>query len=76
MSANDPYDPQAAAESDPPIIVHGSGSIDIDVPPGFEQQLGTGKKFKNEKVHLVSLQINEDTPIPLKKDDKITITYK
>lgn len=75
MSANDPYDPQVT-ESDPPIIVHGSGSVDIDVPPGFDQQPGTGKKFKNEKVHLVSLQINEDTPIALNKGDKITINYK
>jgi hypothetical protein len=45
------------------------------VPYGFNDQ-GGGKKFKNEKVNLVSLQINEDTPITLNKNDKIKITYK
>jgi hypothetical protein len=70
MSTNDP---QASASSDPPIIVHG-GSVAVDVPPNFVDQ--GDKKFKNEKVTLVSLQINEDTPIPLNKGDRITITYK
>ena len=73
MSANDPNNPQASAESDPPIIVHG-GSVQVDVPVNFIDQ--GGKKFKNDKVTLVSLQINEDTPIPLNKGDRITITYK
>jgi hypothetical protein len=71
MSDNDPQ----AAASDPPILIQGGGSIDIDVPAGFTEQGGT-KRFKNDKVNLVSLQINEDTPITLNKDDKITITYK
>ena len=72
MSSNDPNDPQTAT-SDPPIIVHG-GSVAVDVPANFIDQ--GGKKFKNDKVTLVSLQINEDTPIPLNKGDRITITYK
>ncbi|HEV7905866.1 MAG TPA: hypothetical protein VGO96_18650 [Pyrinomonadaceae bacterium] len=75
MSTNDPNYPQTApAASDPPIIVHG-GSVSVDVPPGFDAPAGS-KKYKNDKVQLVSLQINEDTPIQLNKDDKITITYK
>lgn len=69
MSNNDPQ----AAESDPPIIVHG-GSVSVDVPPNF-QDLGD-KKFKNDKVTLDTLQINENTPIQLNKGDRITITYK
>lgn len=73
MSSNDPNDPQASASSDPPIIVHG-GSVAVDVPASFQDE--GGKKFKNDKVQLVSLQINEDTPIALNKNDKITITYK
>jgi hypothetical protein len=72
MQDNEPM----AAESDPPIIIQGGGSVDIDVPTGFNAQLEGGKNFKNEKVNLVSLQINEDTPIPLNKTDKIKITYK
>lgn len=67
---------QAAATSDPPIIVQGGGSVEVDVPTGFNAQATTGKKFKNDKVNLVSLQINEDTPIPLNKGDRITITCK
>jgi hypothetical protein len=70
MSDNDP---QASASSDPPIIVHG-GSVRVDVPAGFIDE--GGKKFKNDKVTLDTLQINEDTPIPLNKGDRITITYK
>lgn len=65
---------QAAAASDPPIIIQGGGSVEIDVPTGFTEQVG--KKFKNDKVNLYSLQIDEDTPITLNKNSKITITYK
>ncbi len=65
------------AESDPPIIVQGGGSIDVQVPDGFNQQpTGNGKNFKNDKVNLVSLQIDEQTPIPLNKNARITIIYK
>jgi hypothetical protein len=74
MSTNDPNAPQTSATSDPPIIVHG-GSVEIEVPASFTG-LGISKKFKNDKVTLVSLQINEDTPITLNQGDKISITYK
>lgn len=70
MSENNPQ-----TDVDPPIIVQGGGSVDIDVPAGFTAPTGS-KKFKNDKVNLVSLQINEDTPITLNKGDKIRITYK
>jgi hypothetical protein len=78
MQDNEPM----AAQSDPPIIIQGGGSVDIDVPTSFTQVPpasyveGSGKNFKNTKVNLVSLQINEDTPITLNKNDKIKITYK
>jgi len=73
MSEENPQ--PAAAEVDPPIIVQGGGSVDIDVPAGFNAPSG-GKKFKNDKANLDTLQINTDTPIKLNKGDKITITYK
>lgn len=64
----------AAAASDPPIIIQG-GSVQVDVPPGFTEQAGD-KKFKNDQVHLVSLQIDDNPPIALNKNSKITITYR
>lgn len=67
---------QAAAASDPPIIIQGGGSVEVDVPASFNALLSGGKKFKNDNVHLVSLQIDENTPITLNKNSKITITYK
>jgi hypothetical protein len=78
-------DPNPLAEGDPPIIVQGGGSVNIIVPPNFSEQTisaylkagsGHGKDFKNGNVHLVSLQIDENTPIPLNRDSKITITYE
>jgi hypothetical protein len=68
-------DSNVQAAIDPPIIVQGGGSVEVDVPDGFNAP-SNGRKFKNDKVNLVSLQINEDTPITLNKDDTITITYK
>jgi hypothetical protein len=74
-----------AAAGDPPIIIQGGGSVNIIVPPDFNEQTGSGydpavtakeKDFKNSNVNLVSLQIDEDTPITLNKNAKITITYK
>jgi hypothetical protein len=80
MSDNDPNNTQAAAASDPPIIIQGGNSVEVDVPDGFTAELsstsGNGKKFKNGNVHLYSLQINTNTPIQLNKGDRITITYK
>ena len=77
MSSNDP---QQAAESDPPIIIQGGNSVDVDIPDSFTASLGSpsgnGKNFHNGNVHLESLQINEDTPITLNKGDRIRITYK
>lgn len=70
---------------DPPIIIQGSSSVIITVPPTFTEQgdgtsqqasTGKGKNFGNGNVHLVSLQIDENTPIPLNKNSKITIIYK
>jgi hypothetical protein len=78
-------DPNPLAEGDPPIIVQGGGSVNIIVPPSFSEQTvssylqaggGNGKDFKNGNVHLISLQIDGGTPIPLNKNAKITINYK
>jgi hypothetical protein len=78
--------PNPLTEGDPPIIVQGGSSVSITVPPNFTEQLdsayqqqmggGNGKDFKNGNVHLISLQIDEGTPIPLDKNAKITINYK
>lgn len=80
MSDNDPNNTQQAAASDPPIIIQGGSSVEIDVPDTFTATLSSGsgnsKKFKNGNVHLESLQINSNTPITLNKGDRITITYK
>ena len=74
-----------AEEGDRPIIVQGGGSVSIIVPPNFTEQAASGyqqagggneKDFKNGNVNLVSLQIDEDTPIPLNRNSKITIIYK
>ncbi|HYG08971.1 MAG TPA: hypothetical protein VD835_03250 [Pyrinomonadaceae bacterium] len=65
-----------ASEGDPPIIVQGGSSVNIVVPPNFNQQTGDSKDFKNDNVNLISLQIDGGTPIPLNKNAKITITYK
>ena len=74
-----------AEEGDRPIIIQGGGSVDITVPGNFTDQASIGylqadggkeKNFKNGNVHLVSLQIDEDTPIPLNKNARITINYK
>ena len=78
---SDPNPP--TTPGDPPIIIQG-GSVNIIVPPNFVEQTtaaqatnsGNGKDFKNGKVSLISLQIDDNTPIPLKTDAKITITYK
>ena len=82
MSVENPL----AEEGDRPIIIQGGGSVDIVVPENFNEQAGgeylqtvTGgneKKFKNDHANLVSLQIDENTPIPLNRNSKITITYK
>ena len=73
-------------ETDRPIIIQGGGSVDITVPENFNEQVGTNyaqaatgakeKKFKNDRVNLVSLQIDEDTPITLNRNSKITITCR
>ena len=67
-----------AEEGDRPIIVQGGGSVNIIVPPNFTDQAAGGKEkdFKNGNVNLVSLQIDEDDPIPLNRNSKITIIYK
>jgi hypothetical protein len=65
-------------EGDRPIIIQGGGSVNVIVPPNFSEQGGNlhGKDFKNGNVNLISLQIDQDTPITLNKNAKITITYK
>lgn len=75
--ASDPPIIIQGAASDPPIIIQGGGSISMNVPPKFKEKGSTanGKDFKDDTGNLVSIQINEDTPIKLNKDDKITINY-
>jgi hypothetical protein len=77
-------DPIPFVEGDRPIIIQGGGSVDIFVPSNFKEQPDDGKyqqaggapkpkDFKNPAVNLVSLQIDEGTPIILNKNSKITI---
>ena len=63
---------------DPPIIIQGGSSVSIIVPTDFNEQASSGKEkdLKNGNVNLVSLQIDENTPIPLNKNSKIKIGYK
>ena len=70
-------EPQAA-ESDPPIIVQGGGSVDLDLPPKFKEQSSgpQGKKFKSDTNNLASIQIDNGTPIPVNRNSKITIYFE
>jgi hypothetical protein len=73
MSENNPQ-----AEVDPPIIVQGGGSIEMNVPPRFRERGSgvRGKQFKDDAGTLSRIQINENEPIILNPSDKITIYYK
>lgn len=63
---------------DPPIIIQGGSSVSIIIPSTFNEQASSMKEkdFKNDNVNLISLQIDENTPITLDKNSRITITYK
>jgi hypothetical protein len=64
--------------TDPPIIIQGGGSIDVDVPEKFKEK-GSGKKggkYKGETQNLVSVVIDGGAPITVKADSKIEINYK
>jgi hypothetical protein len=65
-------------EGDRPIIIQGGVSVNILIPLNFIEQPSTEKErdFKNGNVSLVSLQIDDGTPIFLNKTAKITINYK
>ena len=74
MSEENPLTPAV----DPPIIVHGGGSVDVDLPPKFKEQSSgaQGKKFKSDTNNLVSIQIDDGKPIPVNKNSKITINFE
>jgi hypothetical protein len=65
-------------EGDPPIIITGGGSINVAIPNTFTERAHSEKEkdFKNDNVNLISVQIDENPPITLNKNSKITITYK
>jgi hypothetical protein len=67
----------AALEADPPIVVQGGGSIDMDVPSKFKEKSSGphGKKFKNEFGDLDSVVIDDAVTIKLKPTSKIVINY-
>ena len=70
--------PAPDADTEPPIIVQGGGSIDMNVPPRFRDH-GTGshgKKFKDAAGTLESVVIDDTTTIKLKPDSRIEIRYK
>lgn len=68
----------AALEADPPIVIQGGGSIDMDVPPRFkEKSTGPkGKKFKDDLGTLDSVVIDDAVTIKLKPTSKIVINYR
>ena len=73
-------------EGDRPIIVQGGGSVNVFVPPTFSEQVDISyqqvagepkdKDFKNANANLVSLQIDDNEPIKLNRNSRITIIYK
>jgi hypothetical protein len=67
----------AALEADPPIIIQGGGSIDLDVPSKFKEKSSgpNGKKFKNDLGNLESIVIDDAVTIKLKPTSKIVINY-
>ncbi|HEY0084064.1 MAG TPA: hypothetical protein VGB61_14900 [Pyrinomonadaceae bacterium] len=73
---SDPNPP--APDGDPPIIITGGGSINVVIPATFTEQAHSEKQkdFKNDNVNLISVQIDDNPPITLNKNSKITITYK
>lgn len=64
---------------DPPIIVQGGGSIEMNLPPNFAAQQtgpGGGKHFKHNLGKLTTLVIDDPpTTVTLKPNSKITINY-
>lgn len=67
------------APADPPIIVQGGNSVDVDVPGKFKDKGPDGKggkKYRNDEQHLDTLTIDNGTPIQLQPNSKIVITYK
>jgi hypothetical protein len=63
---------------DPPIVVQGGGSIDVDIPEKFKEK-GSGKKggkYKGDTQNLVSVVIDGGTPIAVNANSKIEINYK
>lgn len=73
MSDNEPQ----AAESDPPIIVQGGGSVDLDLPPKFKEKNHgpKGKKFKNDTGNLASIEIDGQS-YSLTPTSRIVINFK
>jgi hypothetical protein len=64
--------------TDPPIVVQGGGSIDLDVPEKFKEKGSEkkGGKFKGETQNLVSVVIDGGEPIPVNTTSRIEIHYK
>ncbi|MCA1630087.1 MAG: hypothetical protein LC785_13055 [Acidobacteria bacterium] len=63
---------------DPPIVVQGGGSIDVDIPEKFKEK-GSGKKggkYKGDTQSLVSVVIDGGAPIHVNATSKIEINYK
>jgi hypothetical protein len=63
--------------TDPPIVVQGGGSVNLDLPPQFKENGNNpnGKKFRSEK-NLASIEIDGGKPIPLNENSRIVIRFK
>lgn len=74
MSDNEPQ----AAEADPPIIIQGGGSVDLDLPVQYKEKSKDSKykKYKSDTGNLASIQIDGGKPISLNKKSKIIINFE
>lgn len=73
MSDNNPQ----AAEADPPIIVSGGGSVNLDLPTQYKEKGKDSKytKYKSETGNLASIEIDGKS-YPLTPTSKIVIRFK
>lgn len=69
--------PAESFDSDPPIVIQGGGSVDMDVPSKFKEKSSgsKGKRFKHDIGNLVSIVIDGKTT-PLNKNSRIEINYE
>ena len=73
MSDNEPL----AAESDPPIIIQGGGSVELDLPVQYKEKSKDSKykKYKSDTGNLASIEIDGQS-YSLTPKSRIVINFK